>query len=886
VSGIGGTTAGPGGGTRAVDPRVGTTLFDRFRVIERLGQGGMGVVYRARDLTLDADIALKVLASMSDEASERLRAEVRFARRVTHPNVCRIHDVIESPGLACITMEWIDGESLATRLSRGRPTRAEAFEILRGVIAGLAAAHAAGIIHRDLKPSNVLLAHDGRVVVADFGIATERDAPQTLAGTLGYMAPEQAMGKACDARADVYSFGVLATVVLAGVRPPAFLTHATDTPLGGGSAHALTLDDRSDALARLPAHVRQLVARCLEPEPQRRPDNAGEVEQQLRPSRSRARRFGLVALGIASIGLAAVVARPEQHEVTRAVAIGAIATDHLRAEDRFLGPIMDRLIENELADGWNLDRVATDAVHPILEHDGDGSLRLQLGTRSFASRDPHTLAIEVARALAGDVRAPSDALLADAGTRNAEAWRWWRRAQRESEMERWQRATELAAKAISADPDFALAHLEMAMVYDAGDPVGVQAVAAALNRLDRAPVGPAWQRFGLVMHAANRGDTRTVKREAAVLLMMTFEPRTRAYFEYRKAIADYVSDPRAAIAELAFLAEHAADPAPAIKLLAEVYVDSDDPTAAASAGRWVVRALVASPDDAAVRALAGTAALRAGDSALARTRAREIAQLPSDDQRLARRRLFELHMGLGDIAEAEADARRELSGGIEEQSTGRGHLALLELANGELAGGLATFEEAATATDRMGLTKAAAVLRLRLALAAWRLGDLATARDALERVAHSKTVHVPFAAAALAALRDDGGAVDALPRDSREYLFAATMLAIRHHRDRDVLALSEKWALASVQYSFALDRATALGHLGQVEAARDELTTFVRDARNFSQPVDVVLAWAKLGELAATRGDASTAYGEVIKRWGSAALRPEVVKARAYLNGR
>jgi serine/threonine protein kinase len=215
------------GARRATPPahrlRPGTELAGRYRVFGVLGEGGWGVVYRARDLTLELDVALKVLhPSIASDPSRAaaFRNEVRVARMVTHPNVCRLHDLVETPGACFITMELIAGEALSARLARGPLSLPEALRILRDVASGLAAAHAAGIIHRDLKPANVLLAGD-RALIADFGIACEHRAdtgPRTVVGTRGYMAPEQATGASIDARIDVYALGLLALTLVTDQR--------------------------------------------------------------------------------------------------------------------------------------------------------------------------------------------------------------------------------------------------------------------------------------------------------------------------------------------------------------------------------------------------------------------------------------------------------------------------------------------------------------------------------------------------------------------------------------------------------------------------------------------------------------------------------------------
>jgi serine/threonine-protein kinase len=228
---------GPAGLTKGREEATlaGETLANRYDVLELLGVGGMGAVYRARDRDLDELVALKVLKrSLADvpAMTERFRHEVKLARRVTHVNVARTFELGTADGLIFCTMELIEGESLAGRLERGAPPLPEAIAIACAVCDGLDAAHTAGVVHRDIKPDNILIAQDGRVVVADFGVAAATVAATgELSGTLAYMAPEQMRGQVVGPAADVYSLGIVLKEMTATVSVPpelaAVLAHAT-----------------------------------------------------------------------------------------------------------------------------------------------------------------------------------------------------------------------------------------------------------------------------------------------------------------------------------------------------------------------------------------------------------------------------------------------------------------------------------------------------------------------------------------------------------------------------------------------------------------------------------------------------------------------------------
>jgi eukaryotic-like serine/threonine-protein kinase len=247
----------------------GELFADRYQVEELLGRGGMGAVYRAHDLALAEPIALKVFPLDPDRAPlgvMRFRQEVKLARRVTHPNVARVYDIGEHQGKLYLTMEFIDGATLRAVLSSERRLApARGVEIARAVALGLSAAHAAGVIHRDLKPGNILLARGGRVVLSDFGIARslveESYLTTGVVGTPYYMSPEQAYGGPVDARADLYALGLVLYESLSGERAQGASEDLAATLASGG----------------VPAPLVALVLRCLEKNPDQRPQSAGQL---------------------------------------------------------------------------------------------------------------------------------------------------------------------------------------------------------------------------------------------------------------------------------------------------------------------------------------------------------------------------------------------------------------------------------------------------------------------------------------------------------------------------------------------------------------------------------------------------------------------------------
>ena len=254
-------------------------LAERYRIVTPVGAGGMGEVYRAEDLRLGQTVALKFLPetiSRIPDAWAHMEREVRIARQISHPNVCRVFDIGETPDGPFITMEFIDGEDLASLLKRiGRLPIDKGLQVAHQLCTGLAAAHELGVVHRDLKPANIMLDGRGRVRITDFGLAAlaeELRKDQMGAGTPAYMAPEQITGAQVTPRTDIYAAGLVMYELFSGRQALPFST-ASDLQ------HRLTTAPvrLSKFIKGLDPSVERIISRCLEPDPGSRPASATEV---------------------------------------------------------------------------------------------------------------------------------------------------------------------------------------------------------------------------------------------------------------------------------------------------------------------------------------------------------------------------------------------------------------------------------------------------------------------------------------------------------------------------------------------------------------------------------------------------------------------------------
>jgi serine/threonine-protein kinase len=262
----------------------GTVLGGRYRIIGLLGRGGMGEVYRATDLTLDQSVALKFLpAEMSSNPGllARFHGEVRIARQVSHPNVCRVYDIGEVQGMPFISMEYVDGEDLSSLLRRiGRLPADKALETARKLCAGLAAAHDRGIIHRDLKPQNVMIDKRGEVVIMDFGLAAiagQLSGAEVRNGTPAYMAPEQLKGAEVTLLSDIYALGLVLYELFTGKRP--YEGRNMQQLLAQQEAAQLT--SMTSIAVDIDPAVEKAIRRCLDPDPAKRPPSSLSVAAAL-----------------------------------------------------------------------------------------------------------------------------------------------------------------------------------------------------------------------------------------------------------------------------------------------------------------------------------------------------------------------------------------------------------------------------------------------------------------------------------------------------------------------------------------------------------------------------------------------------------------------------
>ncbi len=285
-----------------MDPILGKTL-SHFRILSQLGEGGMGVVYKAEDTKLDRPVALKVLPPErvgDEERRLRFMREARTAAAISHPNIAAVYEIDEADGVIFIAMELVEGQTLRSLLETGVPPLKKALRMAAEMAEALGSAHEANIVHRDLKPENVMIRPDGHVKILDFGLAKLRenatDSPETtrmetlsaemtregrILGTAAYMSPEQARAQPVDFRSDLFSFGIVLYEMATG-RSPFHGPSVTDTL-------SSIVRDQPPPLAQItpgiPEELARIVSKCLEKDPDERYQHTDDLAMDLRKLR-------------------------------------------------------------------------------------------------------------------------------------------------------------------------------------------------------------------------------------------------------------------------------------------------------------------------------------------------------------------------------------------------------------------------------------------------------------------------------------------------------------------------------------------------------------------------------------------------------------------------
>jgi len=297
---------------------VGSTI-SHYKITEKLGEGGMGVVYKAQDAKLERTVALKFLAEHllnAEEAKARFLREAKAAAALDHPNICTVYEVGEAEGKTFLSMAFIKGESLEARIEQGPLPLKDALDIGRQIAEGLEAAHEEGVVHRDIKPANVMADAKGRATIMDFGLARLTEASrltkagQTM-GTVAYMSPEQAQGMEVDSRSDIWALGVVLYEMVRGQRP---FQGEYDQALLFEIVHQET-EPLTAVRAGVPMALEFIVGKCLEKDAASRYQNAGEIALDLRNLQDKLKSGHSTILRTGSLPAAAPATMTAAHTV-------------------------------------------------------------------------------------------------------------------------------------------------------------------------------------------------------------------------------------------------------------------------------------------------------------------------------------------------------------------------------------------------------------------------------------------------------------------------------------------------------------------------------------------------------------------------------------------
>jgi serine/threonine protein kinase/tetratricopeptide (TPR) repeat protein len=537
---------------------TGATFAGRYQVIEELGHGGMGKVYKVFDTDIKEKIALKLLKpeiAFDKETVERFSNELKLARKISHRNVCRMFDLGKAEGTTFITMEFVPGEDLKKFIRKsGQLGAGRAVSIFKQVCEGLMEAHHLGVVHRDLKPQNIMVDEDGNARIMDFGIARSmtakgRTGPGVMIGTPEYMSPEQVEGKDVDPRADIYSLGIILYEMLTGRVP-----FEGDTAFAVGVKHkSETPRDPRELNPQIPLDLGRLVLKCLEKEKDKRYQSADELRVQLEsierglpttekvalrrtPLTSREITLQLslkkilvpaVAAGAVVIAVVMLVWHPWSRGTPAAAprianSIAVISFENQTGDESFdyLQKAIPDLLITSLERRGELYVATWERMQDLLRQLGEKGVKvidrrrgfelcrlegietivlgsyikagetfatdvkvLDVGTkkllRSAGSKgegvssiinnqiDELTREISGGLATARNVAAAAEAPIADVTTSSMEAYKFYLEGRENSDKLYYQEALRAFEKAVEIDPDFAMAHYELAQTHSA-----------------------------------------------------------------------------------------------------------------------------------------------------------------------------------------------------------------------------------------------------------------------------------------------------------------------------------------------------------------------------------------------------------------------------------
>jgi eukaryotic-like serine/threonine-protein kinase len=932
----------PASGDRVASPPpgadVGRVLASRFEIRGQVGTGGMGIVYRAYDRSLDQIVALKVLhpnLARNPQLLERFRQEVRLARLITHPAVCRLHDLEEADGLRFLTMELIDGETLAQRLARdGRPDAEEMLRIGRGVAAGLGAAHAQGVLHLDLKPGNVMLARSGRVVVMDFGVARllgpgVGGGADPVAGTVAYMAPEQLAGEALDQRTDIYALGLVLYEMACGEVPLRGPTRS-DTAL-----QRLGQEAPDPRLRRpdLPERLRRVIRRCLQRDRAARYDTVDEVWRELGHGhglsladlnapppapRSRTRLIGLAAL-VALLAAVVTVAVLRHGAAPRVPLVGPIA---VLAEEAPAGasqptaPPRARAAQRLVAQELRERGLAAAAAAQVGAGHAAARTRLVRAGSDYVVEvellDPtahvvrrgraHTLADAsalAAQALAEAVRTAPPALdprdPARVGTRAEPVLRELELARLAARHRDRDRAVRHAERAALAAPTLPAPHLVLAAVEEPG-----HAGSRAHLRRARELAGGRGERHARLAQALARADLdgdRGGALEALAALYAEDPDDLAVAFAYGGALGD-AGRGEAAVAVLDRLLAEAPDHVPAMLRRFELRAARREVEQLLRDGE---RLVASAPEQPHAAIYLGRARLAAGqvDDALA---AFGDALALDPDRALALTYHAQILLSRGDLLGARADARRLAVGDARRRAAGLRILGLSYLFEGRFATAFRHLEDALKdSVERPA--ELFATYRL-MVVTLQDLGDHAAAEATARRWEDAAREASAWLQLAEARQRQDAARVrqGLMTRDELRRRLATHLDELKAHgpvADREIARLQARHAFVAEEYRDALAAALrddapdaemqflvgeCTARLGRHEEALPWFRRLLGQVSDEPLPTAQVRARLRLADTLAALGrtaEARPLYAEFVAQWGSADRPlPEVDRAR------